>query len=311
MIQLSWRESTRKVYSTYLNKWGTFCNENQVDALAPHPSDVTDFLVDLIDVGSKFKTVNIARCSLSAALPRNAEQTIGKDEMVGRVVRAANNVNPSAPRYTKFWDVSRLFNMFREWGDNSQLSLQKLTWKTTVLLLLLTAQRGQTIWRLNISGLEFREDHMSFKLKHLLKHNRPGDPLDSVVVPAYPREISVCPVTTVRAYVQKTQKIRKGADQLLLITVPPFTPAARDTISTWTKDTLKLAGIDTDYYKAHSTRGAVTSKAKVLGINMNILLKQASWKSEDTYGKYYNKTIERVEDSLAHTVLNNAQDKET
>lgn len=303
MVQYSWRESTRKVYSSYINKWTGFCEENKVDELEPEPTDVTDFLVDLIDVGSKYNTVNIARCSLSAVLPRVAEQTIGKDEMIGRIVKAANNLNPSEPRYTKFWDVGLVFQMFRSWGENKTLSRLQLTQKTTVLLLLLTAQRGQTIWRLNVSGLEITEEKMFFKLKHLLKHNRPGDPLDTIVVPAYTHEPLLCPIQTVTDYLARTRTVRKGIDQLLLITRGPFTPAARDTVSSWTKQTLAQAGIDTEYYKAHSTRGATTSKATALGIDINILLKQASWKTEETYGRFYNKKIEKVEDSLAHTVL--------
>lgn len=303
MVQMSWRKSTKKVYSSYLNKWTDFCETNNIDRLEPAPTNVTDFLVDLIHEGAKHNTVNIARCSLSAALPRQGE-TIGSEKIVSRVVKATNNLNPSAPRYTRFWDVGRVFHMFRSWGDNQGLDRYKMTLKTTVLLLLLSAQRGQTIWRLNVSGLEIRDGKMFFRMKHLLKHNRPGDPLDTVIIPAYPQEEVLCPLQTVLAYLRKTKTVRKGHDQLLLITRGPFTPAARDTVSTWTKTTLAMAGIDTEYYKAHSTRGAVTSKAKLLGIDTNVLLKQACWKSEETYGRFYNKTIERVEESLAHTVLN-------
>lgn len=116
MVQHSWRESTRKVYSTCIHKWTGFCEENSVDELEPRPTDVTDFLSDLIDVGAKYNTVNLARCSLSAVMPHVLDQTIRKEEMIGRVVKAANNLNPSEPRYSKFWDVGLVFQMFREWG---------------------------------------------------------------------------------------------------------------------------------------------------------------------------------------------------
>lgn len=135
---------------------------------------------------------------------------------------------------------------------------------------------------------------MYFRLKHLLKHNRPGDPLDTIVVPAYPQEQTLCPLQTVLDYLERTKMVRRKQDQLLLITRAPFTPAARDTVSTWTKQILPEAGIDTDHYKAHSTRGATTSKVTLLRIDINVLLKQASWKSEETYGRFYNKTIEKA-----------------
>lgn len=303
MVKYSWRESTRKVYTTYLKKWNTHSIIYGNDKLDPHPTDVTDFLTDLIHTGAGYKTVNIARCALSAALPRQTGETLGKDVIVGRVVKAANNKNPPQPRYNRFWDVGIVFDMFRKWGKNKYLDRTKLTFKTTVLLLLLSAQRGQTIWRLNVSGLEIKDNKLYFHLKHLLKHNRPGEPLDTVIIPAYPAEGLLCPLQVVQEYLKRTAAVRRNQDQLLLITQAPYTSASRDTVSTWTKKTLALAGIDTDYYKPHSTRGAVTSKATKLGIDTNILLKQASWRSEETYGKYYNKTIERVDETLAHTVL--------
>lgn len=305
MVKYSWRESTRKVYTTYLKKWNTHSLIHGNDKLDPHPTDVTDFLTDLIHTGAGYKTVNIARCALSAALPRQTGETLGKEVIVGRVVKAAGNKNTPQPRYNRFWNVGIVFDMFRRWGKNKYLDRTKLTLKTTVLLLLLSAQRGQTIWRLNVSGLEIRENKLFFHLKHLLKHNRPGDPLDTVIIPAYPAEKLLCPLELVKEYIKRTAAVRRGHDQLLLITQAPYTPASRDTVSTWTKKTLQQAGIDTNYYKPHSTRGAVTSKAVQLGIDTNILLRQASWRSEETYGRYYNKTIERVDETLAHTVLNN------
>lgn len=306
MVGHSWRPATKKVYTTYLKKWDKYCGNNDYDSIDPDKTNVTDFLVDMIHAGSKYKTVNLARCALSAALPGQTEGTLGKEGMVCRVVKAANNWNPSEAKYNRFWDVGLVFSLFRNWGENTGLNRFELTLKTNMLLLLLTAQRGQTIWRLNISGLEIARDKLVFRLKHLLKHNRPGDPLDTLVVPAYPKDKVLCPLEVVKEYVKRTEKGRKGADQLLLITKPPFTPATRDTLSSWTKKTLMLAGINTNYFKAHSTRGAVTSKAKDLGIDTNVLLKQACWKSEETYGKYYHKKIESVEDTLAHTVLKEA-----
>lgn len=124
------------------------------------------------------------------------------------------------------------------------MSLYRLTVKVTVLLLLLTAQRGQTVCRLNVSGLEFLEDKMVFKLHHLLKHNKPGNPLDTLIVPACPADSLLCPVRAVKRYLLATRLHRKGSDQLLLGTRPPFLPVSRDSVSRWTKNVLKWAGIE-------------------------------------------------------------------
>lgn len=303
--QYAWRDSTKKSYTTYVRKWQTFCLINGVNKYDPHIGEVVDFLLDLIESGAPFATVNIARCALSVILPKLDAMTVGKNDFVCWTVKGANEVNPSLPRYTSFWDVRLVLNLFRSWGRNSLLTLYRMTVKVTVLLLLLTAQRGQTVWRLNVSGLEFLEDRMIFRLKHLLKHNRPGDPLDTLVVPAYPAEKLLCPVRAVRRYLLMTKPHRLNKDQLLLSTKSPFQEVSRDSVSRWTKHALQLSGIDTSRFKPHSTRGAFTSKATSLGIDLNLLLRQASWKNADTFGRFYNKVIERVDETLAHKIISN------
>lgn len=308
-MQYAWRKSTKKVYSTYLKKWTTFCIIRDYDMYHPEQGQVIDFLIRLAKKGAAYKTVNIARCALSAVLPTVNNMTIGCEEMVGWTVRGVNNFNPPKPRYTSFWDVNLVLNLFRRWGNNRDLTLFRISAKVTVLLLLLTAQRGQTIWRLNVSGLEFFPDRMVFKLKHLLKHNKPGDPLDTLQVPAYPSDELLCPVKTVKHYLRRTRDHRRGQDQMLLISRAPFSPASRDTVARWSKSVLKWAGIDTTRFAGHSTRGAATSKACKLGIDINLLLRQASWKNADTFGRFYNKTIERADQTLAHLLLNDRREE--
>ena len=54
---------------------------------------------------------------------------------------------------------------------------------------------------------------------------------------------------------------------------------------------IKAAGIDTDYYKAHSSRGAAVSKA-YKSVPLNIVLDAAGWSNAQTFAKHYQKPIE-------------------
>lgn len=309
-LRFTWRDSTRKVYASYLKKWATFCLSRGYDMYEPENSNIMDFLFSLIKKGASYSAVNTARCALSAVLPWREGKSIGCNEFVCMLVRAAGNFNPPKPRYSEFWDVSLVLKLFQHWGRNSLLSLYRLTIKVTVLLLLLlTAQRGQTIWRLTVSGLKIFEDHMSFKLSHMLKHNRPGEPLDTLLVPSYPKDALLCPIRAVRAYIARTRSYRKF-DQLLLITRSPYTPASRDTVSRWTRQVLHYSGVDTDNYSSHSTRGATTSMASMLGIDINVLMRQASWKNADTFAKYYNKSIYDPSSTVAHVVISGSKSKQ-
>lgn len=44
-MQFAWQKSTRKVYSTYLHKWTTFCLIRNYDMYEPEKGQVIDFLI--------------------------------------------------------------------------------------------------------------------------------------------------------------------------------------------------------------------------------------------------------------------------
>ena len=195
-----------------------------------------------------------------------------------------------------------MFNMFKVWGPTKDLELKRLSLKVAVLLLLVSSQRGQTIVSLSTDNM-ILEEEITFQLKTLLKHNRLGDRLDSLTFRPYDRCKRLCVVRTLKAYLAKTEGIR-GSNQLLLSYMRPHGPISRDTLSRWTLEVMKQAGVDVSKYKGHSTRGASTSAAKRLGIPVNLILKQASWKSAQSFAKYYDKEIEKDTARMANTLLN-------
>lgn len=179
----------------------------------------------------------------------------------------------------------------------------KLSQKLTVLLLLCTAQRGQTIWHFNISGLKFTDYGVRCNMHHQLKHNKPGEPLTSIKVYAYDKDKMLCPVRCLKEYLYRTRKLRRNEDHLLITSRRPYERIARNTVSSWTKKVFRAAGIDTKIFGAHSTRAASTSAAISAGINLNTLLQQASWKSAQTFARHYNKPIEEVNKSVTHRIM--------
>ena len=46
---------------------------------------------------------------------------------------------------------------------------------------------------------------------------------------------------------------------------------------------MKESGIDTVIFRAHSTKGASTSKAKTVGVSVADILKAANWSSSSTF----------------------------
>jgi len=54
---------------------------------------------------------------------------------------------------------------------------------------------------------------------------------------------------------------------------------------------LSAAGIDTSHFKAHSTRSAATSKAKLQGLSVEQIVHKANWAGAKTFAKFYDKEV--------------------
>ena len=304
LIMDAWRDSTKKSYSNYLYKWATFCLENGVELLSPTLPQACKFLRVLSARGLGYGGLNTARSALSTILPRFEGHSFGSHPIVCWLVKGGYERNPPRPRYSEFWDVNRVFTLFKEWGQNSDLTLKRLSLKVAVLLLLVSSQRGQTVVNLTTENLEIG-DNLVFKMKVLLKHNRIGDPLDTLLFKPFDQCKRLCVVRAVKAYLQRTKEKRRNT-QLLLSFVSPHAPISRDTLSRWTICVLGLAGIDTTKYKCHSTRGASTSAAKRLGVPVTMILRHANWRSATSFAKYYDKRLDGDASAVGQALLINA-----
>ena len=65
-------------------------------------------------------------------------------------------------------------------------------------------------------------------------------------------------------------------------------PVTKATISRWLTTTLKLAGIDTTQFTAHSYRGAGLSAAHSKGASIEKIVEHGNWSNVDTFHSYYN-----------------------
>ena len=68
-------------------------------------------------------------------------------------------------------------------------------------------------------------------------------------------------------------------------------PFTKDTIARWLRITMQMAGINTEVFKAHSIRGASTSKCHSLHVPVETILKHARWTNATIFAKYYKKTV--------------------
>lgn len=288
----TWRKSTLKAYKGHILRWIAWAKPRDVSLLKPPMGKTLRFLREYFETGVGYGALNAARSALSIILPRTNNATFGEHYMVKWLLKSCYEKRPPQPRYAQFWSVDQVLIWIKSLGDNIAMSLKLLSYKLAILLLLVSSQRGQTILALDMSRLEKRQGAWVFRMAQLLKHNFLGQPLDSITFYAYKDDKDLCVVKTLDVYLKRTLEHRNSEKQLLLSFISPFKGISRSTLARWTIKVLKLAGIDTAKYSSHSTRGASASHALSAGLNLNAIMRNAGWRSAETFARFYHKQID-------------------
>ena len=187
------------------------------------------------------------------------------------------NQHPTLPRYVNIWDINILLAYFESLPANSELTLKCLTEKLTVLLLILSEQRKQTLLAIDIDNVEIYEDKLIILPNFSLKHTKPSRPLRAIVYHKFNGNPKLCVAECAKLYIEiRRELVPPEIKQFLVTYGKPHKAASDDTISRWIKNTISSAGIDIDVFKVHSSRSASSSKAKQVGISYTEILKRGS-----------------------------------
>ncbi|XP_063856130.1 uncharacterized protein LOC135107471 [Scylla paramamosain] len=287
----SWRESTRVQYGSHIKKWLSFCFGRKIDLFQPSSADLLDFLLSEFrrGAGRTYSSINTLRSAISAVASING-QPAGQHPLATRFMKAVFQVRPSLPRYGTTWDPHLILDHIIGLGPDKDLSLIQLSRKLTILMLLLSGQRGQTLHMLDIRNMTVSDSRVSFRIGDPLKTSRPGTHLSELVFVAYPPDRRLCVVTSTMSYLERTNNMRGSLTGFFLTTRPPVKLASRDTLRRWTKDVMRAAGINLGIFSPHSTRSASASKA-ALRLPLSTIISTIGWTRESTFTKYYRKPI--------------------
>lgn len=222
-------------------------------------------------------------------------------------MRGVFNTKPMLPKTFSIWNPNCVLRLLKRWYPMNALSLQRLSMKVSMLMLLASGQRGQTILACSIKHMIITNNSITFHLTGLLKTSKPGSHMNTIMFKSFKEEPKLCPVIYIKEYIKRTKRIRKS-DQLFIQTTKPHNAIARATLRRWTKNTLTEAGVNMEIYKPHSTRSASTSLAFQKDVPLNTILKAAGWKSENTFGKFYKRPIIESTNSFSNAVLTNYHD---
>lgn len=303
IIMQSWRTSTRVQYSSYIKKWLEYCCKWQINPVSPPVASGLNFLAELYHKGLSYSALNTARSALASVIALQGNQSFGNHPLVSRFLKGTFTTRPALPKYREVWDVNTVLEHLKTLHPAESLSLKLLSLKLVMLLAILSGQRCQTIHALTTKDMKASNDRVMFIVNDLLKTTKPGKECTKVEFLSFDEDPRICVVRYLSEYLKRTQNLRHDHHKLLVSYQKPRRPVSKDTVSRWLKMELKLAGIDTSTFSAHSTRAASTSAAKAQKLSITTIMASDGWSSENTFTKYYNKTISKPIDNFGKQLL--------
>ena len=235
------RKSTSIKYQVYINQWHDFCKNHNINSQNASVSNGLDFLTSLYQNEKQYPTISCARSILSLFIRSSNGLEFGKQFIVQRFMKGIYQLRPSLPKYSFTWDISILFEKYRELPPNDQLDLKTLTLKTATLLTLI-------IFTLDLRYLKNDKDTIHIAFPSVLKHSRPGRHLKLVILKRHLADTKTCPVEVLHTYLKTTKEIRKNKTKLLISFLKPHSAVTVKTISRSIKISLKEAGFDTNTF---------------------------------------------------------------
>ena len=303
----------------FMNQGGPFLNhgvEKQVEFKQPSISIIADFLTHLFNE-KNLKPTTIAgyRTAIADHLgPAGIE--ISHSFELNRLIASFHRDRPVKDRGVPSWDLSLVLLALTKppFEPLKDAPLKLLTFKTVFLMTLASGRRRGEVHAWTFKSLKHKTGWKEvtvapssvFLSKNQLASDGPNV-VQPVVIPALKpildsslsQDRSLCPVRSLRYYVDKTKDLREGKHLLFISFKSGFSgDIQRATISSWIKQTVILAYQESDLetqklsrVKAHDVRSMAASLAFKGGVSLDHILGACFWKSHTTFTNFYLKDV--------------------
>ena len=165
ILMASWRKGTFSNYPIYISKWFKFASFNKVSPVEPPVQVALAFLTSLVRQGKSFNQICMASSALSSVINQQQNFSFGNIPNVKRYMKGIFENNPTLTKFQFTWNVSLLFNYFRNMQEIQSLDIQKLTQKLIILMKLISGgQRAQTIHSIRVSDIKILDNMVVYQL---------------------------------------------------------------------------------------------------------------------------------------------------
>ena len=104
--------------------------------------------------------------------------------------------------YFVTWNVSTVLQYLKQLLPSENLSLLLLSCKLAMLFALLSGQRGQTLYLIEIRNIEFRGNTVVVRIGDLLKSSSPTIHSGELVLEGYTKDTDMCILNVLKIYLE-------------------------------------------------------------------------------------------------------------
>ena len=306
IIFASWRSGTESQYKSCWGKWHSWCMEREINPVSCNLNFVLEFLTDLFYQNYQYRTINVCMSTISAShLPIDGSP-IGSHPLISHFMKGIFELRPPQHRLFTIWSVMTVLKYLKSLSPPEDLNLKQLTLKVVTLSALVSAARCSFLHQVDLNFSYFRNDGYVFLVPGLVKGSKPHKPHLEIFLPLFPPDASLCVPSYLKRYIDVTSSKRNNSSSrnfLFISYVKPHKAVKTSSISRWLKNVLRLSGIDTSQFSAHSTRSASSTLAANCGVSISDIMKVADRSRAGTLKKFYQRPIL---DSYAHRILSSA-----
>ena len=168
-------------------------------------------------------------------------------------------------------------------------NIKAVIYKTSTITELTVGQRCQILHAMNFNNMEVSSEYIKIRIGELLKQTKPQKHLAEFYIESSKQNPDICVVQVLNSYLKATKEVPTDTS-LFFITQKPHNDTSKNTITSWIKLGLKLAGIDLSLFTPHSTRSAAAS-AVFSKIPIDTIIKTAGRSSDCTFREFYKRPI--------------------
>lgn len=288
------KRTTEKTYDSRWKAWQQHCRSEGISAAAPTEADVVNFLAQQYSNGADYAKLNALRSALASAIPGVSDM----DDMKRVLAAAMRHRPPNTRQGDDVWDPQLIVDLWKKRRSNAQLDTPALREKTVSLLALASHSRMSDIAAISASAVSCEQARMRYKQwPGKVRHQGDGrlvrrDPID-----AYAEDPHICPVRAVEAYMQRTEQHRSAEHDRLFLALRKtkrngaqfYGALVTDSVARIMFKVMKEAGVNTEEYKAGSSRSASSSAALEAGAAVDAVMRRGNWASRRVFNEFYNR----------------------